>query len=664
MNFLSQSLTACFPRSMEYRLPARPAMLHESAVPIRPFPYTERHLQSIWADPRHRPTQLRTSDGESITVEHPGDWNLEAGPDFNNAVLLIGKEKRRVCGDLEIHIHANAWHQHGHGNDPRYDNVRFHVVYFQGTEVPGLIQIPLQEGLSSDPHFSFENIDTTAYPYSIPAGDFPLKSLHPDKKILLLESAGEERLRLKTARLSIALQSKESDQVLWEELMAALGYKNNKSPFRQLAVRLPLARLRMLATTTDKAYALLLGLSGLLPTHPDPTWNTETRTFVRNIWDCWWKQSEELKELALAKSDWTLSGIRPANHPVRRLMAAAHYAFRIPDIVHDEKLLTHLPDNFWNSHSTWKTECPPTALVGQSRANAVITNILIPFRAVTGALDLHLDQLPVEPTNSIIRQTAHALFGPDHTPKVYRSALARQGLIQIFHDYLITHRLDELKSKFGGTASPLSVDDEDIAPPKGTTTQAAGVTSPLPTDDENIVLPNDSATQTGGTTSPLSATDKKIVPYYPIRRHPAHHPPIEHPNKMPIIFLTVCTHQRRAILANQDTHKVLIKAWNASSQWIVGRYVVMPDHIHLFCSPSQNDCVSVADWTSYWKRLVSQQFPDLQPLWQRDCWDTQLRSHESYAEKWEYVRNNPIRAKLVSSYDQWPYQGTLNNLTW
>jgi hypothetical protein len=30
---------------------------------------------------------------------------------------------------------------------------------------------------------------------------------------------------------------------------------------------------------------------------------------------------------------------------------------------------------------------------------------------------------------------------------VYKSALARQGLIQIFHDYLITHRMDELRQR-------------------------------------------------------------------------------------------------------------------------------------------------------------------------------------------------------------------------
>jgi len=126
-------------------------------------------------------------------------------------------------------------------------------------------------------------------------------------------------------------------------------------------------------------------------------------------------------------------------------MAAAHYAFQCLEISNDWKRLVEFPSNFWDTHISWKTSCKPTALVGPARANAIATNILIPFQAATGASELNLENLPAEPANSIIRQTAHALFGPDHTPKTYQSALARQGLIQIFHDYLVTHRLGELE---------------------------------------------------------------------------------------------------------------------------------------------------------------------------------------------------------------------------
>ena len=47
------------------------------------------------------------------------------------------------------------------------------------------------------------------------------------------------------------------------------------------------------------------------------------------------------------------------------------------------------------------------------------------------------------------------------------------------------------------------------------------------------------------------------------------------------------------------------------------------------------------------------------PIWQRRFFDHVLRSDESYAEKWNYVRENPVRAGLVKSADDWPYAGEI-----
>ena len=52
------------------------------------------------------------------------------------------------------------------------------------------------------------------------------------------------------------------------------------------------------------------------------------------------------------------------------------------------------------------------------------------------------------------------------------------------------------------------------------------------------------------------------------------------------------------------------------------------------------------------------------PLWQSEYWDRQLRRGDSYAEKWEYVVNNPVRHGLVKNAAAWPYQGELNILEW
>ena len=69
---------------------------------------------------------------------------------------------------------------------------------------------------------------------------------------------------------------------------------------------------------------------------------------------------------------------------------------------------------------------------------------------------------------------------------------------------------------------------------------------------------------------------------------------------------------------------------------------------------------------SYWRNLVTKGWPDRSPLpiWQREYWDRQLRRKESYAAKWDYVKNNPVRHGLVTKADDWPYHGELNALAW
>jgi len=148
------------------------------------------------------------------------------------------------------------------------------------------------------------------------------------------------------------------------------------------------------------------------------------------------------------------------------------------------------------------------------------------------------------------------------------------------------------------------------------------------------------------------------------RKRPAHHPPIERCGEPVIIFLTVCSKDRKRVLAEDSIHTSLHQAWSEAGQWCVGHYLIMPDHIHLFCSPASRESESVVRWCGYWKRLVSKSHVHLQPLWQKDCWDTQLRSSRHYGEKWEYVRQNPVRAGLVEDADEWPYHGCLTELRW
>lgn len=150
------------------------------------------------------------------------------------------------------------------------------------------------------------------------------------------------------------------------------------------------------------------------------------------------------------------------------------------------------------------------------------------------------------------------------------------------------------------------------------------------------------------------------------RKHPSHFVVSEQHNTPVIVFLTVCTKDRRRILADSAVHDVLLAAWRTRPLWLVGRYVIMPDHLHLFCAPAEFETPSLERWVRFWKSIATQHWPSRSQLriWQRHFWDTQLRRGESYDEKWDYVVENPVRAGLVKRSEDWPFQGELNVLRW
>lgn len=150
------------------------------------------------------------------------------------------------------------------------------------------------------------------------------------------------------------------------------------------------------------------------------------------------------------------------------------------------------------------------------------------------------------------------------------------------------------------------------------------------------------------------------------RKRPAHQPVADRSNGSRIIFLTICTEKRKPILCNDEVHQLLLEIWKKAEAWLVGRYILMPDHIHLFCSPVGQEYPALTTWVQYWKSLSARAWPDRDAgkVWQRDFLDTQLRKSENYTEKWHYVMNNPVRAELVDASSQWPYQGELNELFW
>jgi putative transposase len=131
----------------------------------------------------------------------------------------------------------------------------------------------------------------------------------------------------------------------------------------------------------------------------------------------------------------------------------------------------------------------------------------------------------------------------------------------------------------------------------------------------------------------------------------------------PLYFITFCTHRRHAFLANPAVHEAFRlfaeRAYN-ERYVAVGRYVIMPDHVHLFIRGDEE--FMLGRWVAALKQALAKSAGRAKStgrIWQEGFFDHVLRNDESYAQKWKYVRQNPVRAGLVTSAEDWEYQGEI-----
>ncbi len=136
----------------------------------------------------------------------------------------------------------------------------------------------------------------------------------------------------------------------------------------------------------------------------------------------------------------------------------------------------------------------------------------------------------------------------------------------------------------------------------------------------------------------------------------------------PIFFLTICMASRVRILAQDNVHRQFVVFCEASptkaNVW-VGKYVLMPDHIHIFVSAAGPSALS--RWVGSLKKFLAAHWrrEGLRgPFWQAGFFDHILRNSESYSEKWAYIEANPVRAGLVKENASWKFAGEIHRLNW
>lgn len=176
----------------------------------------------------------RVEDGRRLRIRFPGVPAPGYGPDARDAVIeLDGAE---LCGDVELHLRASGWRDHGHHDDPGYARVVLHVVeendgaalvtpHASGRAIPLAVAPPPSNPRL--PGFSPPCAATGARTSPAPA----------------LDRLGIERLRAKSSRAANWAAARGAGPVLYALALETLAGRRNREAFAEVARRLPLPAL-------------------------------------------------------------------------------------------------------------------------------------------------------------------------------------------------------------------------------------------------------------------------------------------------------------------------------------------------------------------------------------------------------------------------------------
>ncbi len=368
---------------------AEPVRRYRTKSPVLP----ERLLAKLWRAREGR--SVRTVDGRRVNVLYAGRPAPGHGPDFQDAVVEL--DGAREAGAVELHRTPSDWRAHGHHTDPAYDGVVLHVVARAAAGGPDLPVAELRRAERKPP------LEAPLMAGLARMGSSELRQT--------LVRAGMLRFQERVSAARNALGAG-VEQAFHEAVFEALGYSENRAPFFELARLASIEELRRLALETprqERADALtrrLLSLAGF---------------------------GERAESPPMERASWRTSGVRPANHPARRIRAAGVLTAGVAD----EGWLTACRRAADNGPSA--LECLFTsaeeggALTGSGRAREIAVNAALPLLAAweggggNGAAALYR-MFPPLPDNSVTRE-ARRLAG---VVGMRLSACEQQGLIRLY----------------------------------------------------------------------------------------------------------------------------------------------------------------------------------------------------------------------------------------
>ena len=374
-------------------------------------------------------SRWKTTRGEMVEVVHFGEWNRESGPDFKGVRFRFenGEEKN---GDLELDWDARDWERHGHATNPAFSSVELQLFIAQPDEAAFARTVDHREvaqarlGIEGEPVSKFQSVP---------------QPVDLDTARVMIDEAAEFRLRTKQTAYASASSLHGPETALFYALAIGLGYKNNSIPFLLTAQRLGLRD-----AGSQVGEALLFGVAGFLEPRNFDDADEITRRYLKPLWDHWWSVRDTLSRLVLPSSIWKFSGLRPSNHPHRRLGALfalvrdfdkLRVAIRTGGSDGFLRFFETLSHPYWSHH--WNLRAAkldrPMALVGADRAGDMLVNALLPSMPLEAARRQLTSLRGPYPSGRVLK-ACEWLVGAD-APVLRRTAKDHQGLLQLYSDF-------------------------------------------------------------------------------------------------------------------------------------------------------------------------------------------------------------------------------------
>ncbi|MFP6896382.1 MAG: DUF2851 family protein [Roseibacillus sp.] len=420
----------------------------------------EMELQSLWFGGAFG-REFTTTTGKSVRIVQFGEWNHAAGPDFLHAAIELDDEK--LTGPLELDPHAGDWELHGHAENPNFREVILHVVFETGhrthftrscddREIPCVV-IPFELLDDALDHPLYARANSKLGRCSEPLAKLPAARVHD-----LLAEAARFRLTRKARHLQCLEDSHGFEEALWQSLARALGYGPNKLAMTLLGQRVPRRALRAHRTNAQRE-AHLFGAAGFLSPDLHEKALPDSKRYLTALWRDWWKLRTGREPDHSRTLPWKLGGMRPTNHPHRRLgalaAASAQWArlakpAQRPSAASMERLRTRLLElehPFWNHRYTLRSKptARPIALCGKARVDEFLANYYISsfWRTNQDHAWATYCKLPAGTTSDSVRRATTRLFGkrPDRR-QFLRKLWQHQALLQVYHDFCLEDSSD------------------------------------------------------------------------------------------------------------------------------------------------------------------------------------------------------------------------------